>query len=284
MARQLRIEYPGAVYHVTARGNAQQDIYTDDNDRMQFLDLLALTVSRHNWLCHAYCLMGNHYHLLIETIDPNLSRGMRYLNGVYTQRFNRRHSRVGHVFQGRFKSIVVEKESHLLELCRYIVLNPVAAKMVAHPEDYVWSSYRFTARSLKKPEFLSVDWLLEQFSDKKSSARKQYQHFVAEGLSVPAEKPWKNLVGQVILGGDDFVSQIQELFAAKKQLKEIPKAQRYAGRPLLTDIFLSQKMTNKQERNKLISTAYFSHGYSMKEISDCLEIHYSTVSRILKDG
>ena len=107
---------------------------------------------------------------------------------------------------------------------------------------------------------------------------------MAEGLSVPVEKPWENLVGQVILGGDDFVSKIQGLFSAKKQLKEIPKAQRYAGRPLLTDIFLSQKMTNKQERNKLISTAYFLHGYSMKEISDYLGIHYSTVSRILKGG
>lgn len=283
MARQLRIEYPGAVYHVTSRGNAQQEIYTNDSDRKQFLDLLALTVTRHNWLCHAYCLMDNHYHLLVETPDPNLSHGMRYLNGVYTQRFNREHSRVGHVFQGRFKSILVEKESHLLELCRYIVLNPVAAKMVTHPENYIWSSYRSTAHSIRKPEFLSVNWLLAQFSDTKSSARKQYQNYVTEGLSVPQVKPWRNLVGQVILGGDEFVSKIQEIFSEKKHIKEISKIQRHAGRSLLTDIFLSSKILTKQERNILITTAYFSHGYSMKEISDCVGIHYSTVSRILKD-
>ena len=284
MARQLRIEYPGAVYHVTSRGNAQQDIYTADSDRRQFLDLLASTVKRFNWLCHAYCLMDNHFHLLIETVDPNLSRGMRHLNSVYSQRFNRQHSRVGHVFQGRFKSIIVEKESHLLELCRYIILNPVAAKIVTHPEDYRWSSYRFTARSIKKPGFLSIDWVLGQFADKMLPARKRYRDFVAEGIDNPPEQPWKNLVGQIILGGDAFVSQIQELFSEKKQIKEIPRIQRYSGRPLLEDLFISQNTRNKQERNKLISTACFLHGYSMKEISDCLGIHYSTVSRILKDS
>ena len=130
MARPLRIEYPGAVYHVTARGNAQQAICKDDGDRYLFLEVFASTIRRHNWLCHAYCLMDNHYHLLLETPDPNLFLGMRQLNGVYTQRYNRLHSRVGHLFQGRFKSIVVEKESYLLELCRYVVLNPVAAHMV----------------------------------------------------------------------------------------------------------------------------------------------------------
>ena len=282
MARQLRIEYPGAVYHVTARGNAQQDIYATAADRRQFLDILALTVKRHNWLCHAYCLMDNHYHLLIETLDPNLSRGMRHLNGVYTQRFNRLHSRVGHVFQGRFKSILVEKQSYLLELCRYIVLNPVAAKMVKHPEDYEWSSYRFTAHSIKKPEFLSVDWVLGQFSTQKLAALKGYRDFVAEGMFNPPEKPWKNLVGQIFLGGNDFVSGIQELLSEKKQIKEIPKSQRYSGRPFLPDLFASQDIKNKQERNKLIFSAYFLYGYSMKEIGDCLGVHYSTVSRILK--
>src|SRR4030042_5793823 len=127
MARPLRIEFPGAVYHVTSRGNARQTIFIDDEDRGGFLDLLSIVVERFNWICHAYCLMGNHYHLLIETPDGNLSKGMRELNGIYTQHFNRRHGRVGHVFQGRFKAILVEKDSYLLELCRYIVLNPVRA-------------------------------------------------------------------------------------------------------------------------------------------------------------
>ena len=130
MARPLRLEYPGAVYHLTSRGNARQDIFAGDADREKFLSILAATVGRYKWLCHAYCLMDNHYHLLLETPDPNLSLGMRMLNGVYTQTFNRDHQRVGHVFQGRYKAVLVEKDAHLVELCRYIVLNPVAAGMV----------------------------------------------------------------------------------------------------------------------------------------------------------
>jgi putative transposase len=135
MARPLRIEFSGALYHVTARGNAQQDIYLTDDDKLEFLSLLQRACERYHWLCHAYCLMTNHYHLLIETHTPTLSKGMKYLNGTYTQAFNRRHKRVGHVFQGRFKGILVEKDSYLLELSRYIVLNPVRAHMVRSVKD-----------------------------------------------------------------------------------------------------------------------------------------------------
>src|SRR5207247_381934 len=145
MARPLRLSYPGALYHVTARGNARQAIYTDDADRQMFLLVLEDVETRYHWLCHAYCLMDNHYHLLLETPQGNLSAGMRQVNGVYTQRFNRRHGRVGHIFQGRFKAILVERESYLLELCRYLVLNPVRAGIVRQPERYRWSSYRATA-------------------------------------------------------------------------------------------------------------------------------------------
>ena len=125
MARPLRIEFPGAVYHVTSRGNERKAIFRDDQDRKRFLEALADVTLRYNWLCHAYCLIGNHYPLLIDTTDGNLSIGMRQLNGVYTQRFNKRHGRVGHLFQGRFKAVLVQKDSHLLEACRYVVLNPV---------------------------------------------------------------------------------------------------------------------------------------------------------------
>ena len=128
MARPLRLEFPGAVYHVSSRGNARQRIFFGDADRELFLDTLTQGIARYRWLCHAYCLMENHYHLLIETPRANLSLGMRQLNGIYTQTFNRRHHRVGHLFQGRFRAILVEKESYLLELCRYIVLNPVRVK------------------------------------------------------------------------------------------------------------------------------------------------------------
>ena len=133
MARPLRIEFSGALYHVTSRGDRREPIFEDNEDRVLFLGTLAEGVERFNWVCHAYCLMTNHYHLVVETPDGNLSKGMRHLNGVYTQASNRRHARVGHLFQGRFKAILVDKDSHLLELARYVVLNPVRAGMVTKP-------------------------------------------------------------------------------------------------------------------------------------------------------
>jgi REP element-mobilizing transposase RayT len=166
MARPLRIEYPGAVYHITSRGNAREAIFLSDANRQTFLDTLAATIKKYNWLCHAFCLLDNHYHAIIETPDPNLSLGMRQLNGVYTQAFNRCHQRVGHVFQGRYKVILVEKDSHLLELCRYVVLNPVRAGMVTKPDEWKWSSYKSTAYVGKVPEYLTIDWVLGQFVDK----------------------------------------------------------------------------------------------------------------------
>ena len=145
MARPLRIEFEGALYHVTSRGDERRDIFLDDADREAFLQILGDVVRRFAWRCHAYCLMGNHYHLLIETPNANLSRGMRHLNGVYTKRFNRTHERVGHVMQGRYKSILVDKDEYLLELARYVVLNPVRAGVVRSARDWKWSSYRATA-------------------------------------------------------------------------------------------------------------------------------------------
>jgi REP element-mobilizing transposase RayT len=138
MARPLRLEFPGAVYHLTSRGNARQNIFFTDADRELYLSTLAGVVRRYRWICHAYCLMANHYHLLIETPKANLSIGMRQLNGIYTQSFNRRNQRVGHLFQGRFKAILVEKEAHLLELCRYVVLNPVRVKGGASAQSWKW--------------------------------------------------------------------------------------------------------------------------------------------------
>lgn len=145
MARPLRLEFVGALYHVTSRGDRREPIYEGDEDRSAFLSVLSSVVDRFNWLVHAYCLMDNHYHLLIAMPDGNLAKGMRQLNGVYTQYGNRRHGRVGHLFQGRYKAILVQKESYLLEVSRYIVLNPVRARMVRSAGDWAWSSYRATA-------------------------------------------------------------------------------------------------------------------------------------------
>jgi REP element-mobilizing transposase RayT len=185
MSRQLRLQFPGAVYHVTARGNARQDIFADDADRTRFLDLLGREIEQHRWRCHAYCLMDNHYHLLIETPEANLSRGMGRLNMAYAQSFNRRHERAGHLFQGRFHAIVVEKDSHLLELCRYLVRNPVRAGTAATPEDWPWSSYRATASGRGTgpgcPDWLTTGWVLQQFGGADAGARRAYRRFVREG-------------------------------------------------------------------------------------------------------
>jgi putative transposase len=125
MARPLRIELPGGLYHVTSRGDRREDIFLGDGDRLMWLELFGQVCRRFNWICHAWCLMDNHYHIVVETVEGNLTQGMRQLNGVYTQNFNRTHHRVGHVFQGRYKAIIVEKDSYLQELARYVVLNPV---------------------------------------------------------------------------------------------------------------------------------------------------------------
>ena len=277
MARPLRIEYPGAVYHVTSRGNARDKIFSDNQDREIFLSILGAVVKRYNWLCHAYCLMDNHYHFMIETPDANLSIGMRQLNGIYTQKYNRRHHKPGHIFQGRFKAILVQKENYLLELCRYVVLNPVRAGVVKKPEAWRWSSYQATAGLRKKPDYLTTDWILGLFNSKRTVAQKQYRAFLREGIH--RGSPWEELQGQVLLGEEGFVEKFKDLLEDKKQVKEIPRLQRYVSRPSLEKIFSGQKA--KAQRDIGINAAHMSHGYTLKEIADHLGIHYTTVRKVI---
>ena len=283
MSRPLRIEYAGAVYHITSRGNEKKAVFKDDQDRINFLNTLQHVNKRYNWICHAYCLMDNHYHLLIETPDGNLSKGMRHLNGVYTQSFNRRHKRVGHIFQGRFKAIIVEKERHLLELCRYVVLNPVRAGMVSTPQKWRWSSYRATAGIEKMESCLSTDWILAQFGKIKSGARINYRKFVKDGMT-EKEAPWEKLKGQVVLGSDTFIERVREFFVGKEQFTEIPRLQRMAGRPILETMLPAGEQFSRNERNSAIIKAHVKYCYTLKEIAEHLEIHYTTVSKVVKAG
>ena len=269
MARPLRVEFSGAIYHLTSRGNARQKVFFTDTDRELFLDTLSQVVSRYGWICHAYCLMANHYHLLVETPKANLSLGMRQLNGMYTQSFNRRHNRVGHLFQGRFKAILVEKESYLLELCRYIVLNPVRVKGKGEIGGWKWSSYRATAGLASVPEFLSTDWILEQFGKNRAKAQKQYRAFVREGLE---NRPWEELKGQIYLGSEAFIERHSP---RNQELKEIPRVQLKAVKPSLERIFA-------KSGKRAIVQAYKEHGYRLQEIAAHLGVHYATVSRRLK--
>jgi REP element-mobilizing transposase RayT len=280
MARPLRIEYPGAVYHVTSRGNARNDIFLDDEDRKSFLSILGAVVGRYQWLCHAYCLMDNHYHLMVETPEGNLSRGMRQINGIYTQLLNRRHSSTGHIFQGRFKAIVVDKDSYLLELCRYVVLNPVRARMVEQPETWTWSSHTATAGLTGKPEFLTVDWILSCFDDKTIEARRHYREFV--GDAVPGWSPWDKVSGQVLLGGEGFRVQLEDELAGRRDVREIPRVQCYASRPSLESLLPEGERLGRAGREQRVYEAFTTYGYKLKEIAEHLGVHYATVSKIVK--
>ncbi len=280
MARPLRIEFPGAVYHVTSRGNARQAIFIDDEDRGRFLDGLSLVVERFKWFCHAYCLMENHYHLLIETPNGNLSKGMRELNGVYTQGFNQRYRRVGHLFQGRYKAIIVEKDNHLLSLCRYVVLNPVRVGLIKRPEQWRWSSYGGTVGVVKKPAFLTIDWVLSQFGGRKRMAMEKYKRFVMARIA--KESPWETLKGQIFLGTEEFIKQLSGLLDEKEGIKEVPRAQRYVARPALGELFKGKKGKERPAEDRTIYDAYVRYGYTMKEIGDHLGFHYATISRALK--
>lgn len=273
MARPLRIEFPGALYHLTARGNARASIYFDDRDRRVFLDIVGEVVERYLWRCYAYCLMPNHYHLVVDTPQPNLSRGMRQLNGLYTQRFNRRHGRVGHVFQGRFKGILVERESHLLELARYVVLNPVRAGMVEKPENYRWSSLLATLGLAPAPSWLRPEAVVAPFG-----TRARYLEFVRQGRG--AASPWEALRG-TLLGSDAFVERVASgLQAATAEEREVTRDERFVGRQSLSDLFPPDIVEDRSRRNARISELSRSRLYTQVEIAQHLGLHYSTVSRL----
>ncbi|MGH8273908.1 MAG: REP-associated tyrosine transposase [Gammaproteobacteria bacterium] len=274
MARPLRLEFAGALYHVTSRGDRRENIYEDDNDRAGFLSVLGEICSQYNWVCHAYCLMSNHYHLLVETPEGNLSRGMRQLNGVYTQHFNRHHGRVGHVFHGRYKAILVDKNEYLLELARYIVLNPVRAGMVRAAREWRWSSYRATAGQTSGPQCLQSEWLLAAFGRRKGRAMEAYKRFVAQGRGQPS--PWQSLRNQVYLGDERFVARMQRRIEKDKVLSEIPMTQR---RPVAKPLAEYERRIGS--RDAAITAAYTSGGYTLKEIGEYFGLHYSRVSRIM---
>jgi putative transposase len=277
MARPLRLEFEGALYHVTSRGNDRGMIFFADTDRVAFLELLHDVVERFSWICHAYCQMTNHYHLVIETPLANLSRGMRHINGVYTQRINKLNNRSGHVLQGRFKSVLVEKESHLLELARYVILNPVRAKMVRSAKDWKWSSYRATAGIGEAPSFLTTDWILSQFGEGRSKAQQTYRRFVRQGRNAEI---WDELRHGCVLGTAAFSSQMAPLLSEQQSTVEFPRSQRLAARPSLSELF--SNVTDRVSRDEQIHKAMRVHEYTLKELSEHLGLHYSTISVIAK--
>jgi REP element-mobilizing transposase RayT len=277
----MRVEYPGALYHVTSRGNERKAIFRDEEDRRTFLEILTSINQRYHWLCHAYCLMDNHYHLVVETPDGNLSKGMRQLNGVYTQTFNKKYRRVGHLFQGRYKAILVEKESYFLEVCRYVVLNPLRVKGAKRLERWAWSSYPGTA-GLKNPHAcLTTEGILGQMSGGRGDAEKKYRLFIKEGIG--KEPLWESLRGQSLLGGESFVQGLVRHVRKHQAVKEIPRSQRFVSRPALDRFLKKERVADKKTRKGKIVQAVMTHGYSQKEVADHLGMHYSSISRLIND-
>ncbi len=278
VSRPLRVEFPGAVYHITARGACDEAIFLVNEDRERFLKTLASVADRYHVLCHAYCLLDDQYHLLLETPEANLSRAMRQLNGVYGRDFSRRHRRPGQVLGGRFRAQVVEKDSYLLEFARYIVLAPVRAGLVNDPSKWRWSSYAATAGEATAPPFLAADWvpaLLGQ--DSPSTAHARYKAFVAKGLKED-KALLEELEGRPIVGRETFAESLEPCLHDVAMLKKVAMRKRRAP-PALSDVL--RGTSSRASRNERICEAYRRHGYTMKAIADFLDLHYSTVSRIV---
>jgi REP element-mobilizing transposase RayT len=292
MARPLRIEFPGAVYHVTSRGDRREPIAKDDADRALFLQILGEAAQRFDARVWAYCLMGNHYHLVLHTREANLSRLMRQVNGVYTQAFNRRHKLSGHLFQGRFKAILVDRDSYLLEVCRYVDLNPVRASMVKRPEAHAWSSYRALAGLVDSPDWLDAQPVYDQLAPNLSAKRAaaKYAEFVAQGKGIPL---WdKRLKQQIYLGDDAFIVRMQKLAGVegtgtvkgrgqKSNLSKIhTRAPKGARSP---KYYAALKTANKAQRNQNMADAFYQGGHTLTDIAHAFALSISTVSRVV-DG
>ena len=284
MARPLRIEYPGAFYHITSRGNERKDIFRSARDREKFLSYLESSTQRYGAVIHVYCLMTNHYHLLLETPLGNLSQIMRHINGAYTTYFNTRRQRSGHLFQGRYKAIVVDADEYAEELSRYIHLNPVRAGIVERPEEYQWSSYQYYIGHRKKPEWLKTDFILDYFGKKVFTAQKRYREFVNAFVNKEYGSPLKETVASTILGGIDFVEEIKDKYLnGKKVDRNLPALSELSTGPTIEEISNGVKAILEEDvALSRKATLYLCHRYSrktLKEIGSYFGIGESAVSQ-----
>ena len=237
MPRPLRVEYPDAYYHVINRGNYQEKIYLNDLDKEKFIEYLEKAAERFSVIFHGYCLMSNHYHLLIQTPDSNLSRAMQWINVSYATYFNRKRDRHGHLFQGRFKAILIDADEYLKHLSRYIHLNPVRAKMVSAPSDYQWSSYRAFIGKQKTAQFLETDWLLSTFGKNRKQARQSYKDFVEKVDAKTLEDPGVQISEGFLLGDTNFIKWVKETFLSDRDdQEEIPQLKKLKPRIAIEDV------------------------------------------------
>jgi putative transposase len=296
MARPLRITYPDAFYHITSRGNEQKPVFKSRKDRIKFLEYLESATERYNAVIHAYCLMDNHYHLLLETPSGNLSRIMAHINGAYTAYFNRKRDRAGHLFQGRYKAIVVEADEYAKELSRYIHLNPVRAKIVELPEGYEWSSYIYYIGRKKKPEWLNTDFILGYFGRKVKESQRNYKRFVSIFVDKKYESPLKEVFGSTILGTQEFIGFIKDKYISKQKAdKDLPALKVISDRTTTEDIINQVDKVIKDDkilsRNIKIYLSWKHTGNRLDDIGEHFGIGGSGVcqagrrisERIMKD-
>lgn len=261
MARPLRIEFPDAVYHVTSRGNDRKAIFRDDIDRRKFIAFLGEAVERFGWSLTAWVLMTNHFHLVLQTPEANLSQGMHWLNSSYVGWFNRRHKRAGHLYQGRFKSPLIEKETYLRDTLRYVVLNPVRAGMVVRPENYKWSSYRATAGLEVAPAWLDTKSTLALFDPDPDAARRIYQDFVVAKVD-GADRLWDRLINGMYLGSTPWIKEIRTIVESKLRSADHPLEQRAVGRPRMDEIIAAVARVADQTAETVRAT----HGGSLRRM------------------
>jgi len=284
MARPLRIEFADALYHVMSRGNDRRAIVRDDADGQRRCEWLARTVEVYDWRLHAFCLMRNHEHLFVETPEPNLSAGMQHLNGSYTSYFNRRHRRVGHLFQGRFKAQLIDNEGYYWAISRYIHLNPVRARLVERPEEWAWSSYRGYHRASIQLPWVTYNRVLREFGRNADEARRAYRRFVAEGIETKLEAPWASAVEGLIVGGDSFVKKVRGMLSGRRRDRSLPMVEALRPRPSLSriieaviDEFEADRTTwspgRRNEDASRAAAAWLARrrfGYKVREIADAL--------------
>jgi REP element-mobilizing transposase RayT len=284
MARDLRLEYPGAIYHIINRGNRREEIFLGKEDFHLFLELFEDISKRMNWVCHAYCLMTNHYHLLIEIPDGVLSRGMAWLNSVYAQKFNRKYGLTGHLFQGRFKSKPVEDNMQFLMTARYVVRNPVDANVVENAEQWPWSSYRATVGNIQPPDYLFTDDVLSNLSNDRRTAQVYYRELIRMELK-DNDDEIITLFQKVYAGEREpvFSKRIRTVLDMKDSLGPVPRKQRILSRPKLEELFVGGWFDDPQKRNGMIYEAFKLYGYKQSEIASFLNLTQTTISKIISN-
>ena len=271
MARPARVEYPGAYYHVTMRGDQNRNVYGDGRDGAAFLNLLTKACARFRWRCHAYCLMPDHYRLLIEIQDESLARGMHYLNSTYSQLHQRKYQRSGRLFQGRYKAVLVERGDYFYELARDVVLTPIHSGQAQHAKEWPWSSYRATAGLAPPHACLTTATVL---TGRGEVVQQTYQRFVLQGLNQPS--PWRRLTRQIYIGSEAFVREMRGRASPYRPAQGVLRP-----RPETTPRALSEYALQYRGRDRAMAQAYASGHYSLKTIGTHFGVSQATVSRAI---